>query len=260
MLFLTEKKLKALRKANSVSCNGYFIYADIKNSTSRKEAYKSKWTIQTETVYSVFNELVKAINKENSLKLVVKKHIGDGMMAFFKSSESVAEEQNSTGNSDVAQFIFDNYLNFREQIHDSPELCGMRLKSILTYLTNIYPVQKGSDVLGRGIDFSFRLERFADASHLLVNEMMKINICGSQKDEYKQFDFIQTRRTMRGWNNREGELFYIVTNKDMIVNALDLRPSISDLDVKTELFKFYLEKNGENKSNISFLEAISKLL
>lgn len=131
---------------------------------------------------------------------------------------------------------------------------GLRIRVTTTYLDNIYKIGDGKEVIGRGIDFSFRLEKYADTSHIVVNEMF-----------FKSLDFdkyvnrsIECEKTAKGWT--EPQKFYIIVLdekgkaiKDMIEN---LAPSVYSNDVHMELFKHYIEseklsnKEDERKNGI----------
>lgn len=254
--YIDEGVRKSLKEINEKTCNGFFILFDIKDSTARKEEYGKvlKWAHQTEKVYVVFKKLCEDIENNGNLDLVVTKSLGDGFFGFFKSSDSKGTAINQTPAPGQANIVFEKSLRYREEIHAETELFGnMRLKSVITYLTDIavIPLEKGNgdekDALGRGIDFSFRLEKFADATHIVINEMMakalgvdvakKTSFHASGQDLFP----IPVRKRLKGWQDPHGEQFFLLTSVGMIQEASDQVPSPFEQDVKTELFEFYIK-------------------
>jgi class 3 adenylate cyclase len=263
--FFTKKHRKALEAASKKTCNGFLILLDIVGSTERKIVYRDKWHLHTEVFCNAFERLAtqilqKAKGQDNTLKRIVVKFIGDGAMAFFKTTSSSTHEKNRSADQALAQIIFNETQSFVETVHQDESLCGMRLKTVLTYLTGVEPVKfnaRNQDILGRGVDFSFRLERFADATHYTLNEMMVNALTNGDMKQYKTLSFRLCRRMVKGWDT--AQTFYIATSLETIEDAAQFLGSLYDENVKSELFQFYIDASKESYKKQE-TESISKML
>ena len=163
-------------------------------------------------------------------------------------------------------------MDWREMVHAADDLSGLRLKTVLTYLTGIYPLRHPDtentdqgrvvDVVGRGIDFSFRLEKFAGATHIVINDMFLQGLKDSiQKDKeqdkplcdcfhkYGGYEVIPCKRAMKGWSDPGGELFHILVNLETLEKEVTLTPSVYDGGVFVELFNIY-RKHRKTQNSI----------
>lgn len=238
----------ARKKTKSKKCNGYFVLFDIKDSVARKKAADSNWVDQTTHIYSEFDALTRNICDElATLKQPVAKNMGDAVMAFFESDD-VSEE--------TASKFTDMVMEFRMKIHESALnnwLHNIKLNSVVAYLDNIYRVN--GDVLGVGIDFAFRLEKFSDLTHVVINNGLA-NLLGCDKTgKYKLFDAIECSKSMKGWSTPEN--FFILTSMFMLKQeAPYLRPSSAADDVFVEMLIYVIQAHTSGKASGELDKAI----
>jgi len=254
--FFSQELKNELENQNGQSCNGYLIIIDIKDSTFRKNEYKTKWFKHTEAIYKSFLSAIDKIESDvKNIEKITIKFIGDSVMAFFKVSDSTYLEKDTKPNTEISIKIINYVQSYLNDIEAQKDLIGdMRLKTVITYLTEIYIVNiddKIKDVLGRGIDFSFRLEKYADSSHIIINQMLKDSICKNENKEcYNDFFIIECKKKIKGWNT-SGEDFYLLTNEEMIKNTFNIfEPSVYSNDVNMELFKFYINFIEKHKKEV----------
>ncbi len=143
---------------------------------------------------------------------------------------------------------------------------------MITFLTNIYfdNIEDGDisnstsvdgaikhDILGRGIDFSFRLEKFGGASHYCINRMFYE--CASEyisnKDKFgnARYDSIEVSKNLKGWDDSP-QKFYILTNNKMITSSPEkmLKVDENDGSVQIELLTHYVDILKKGKTPINF--------
>lgn len=212
-IVVSNDNLGKLKGVNSKKNNGYLVLLDIKDSTKRKTEYQDKWPIQTEVLYNSFRSYFVDLAKQLNTSAPIIKFIGDGLLAFYPSSYDRERARNEQCTSEKAKILVAQTQEFINGIHDEEEFCGLKLKTVIAYLTGIHIITiegtNESDVLGRGIDFAFRLERFADITHIVVNEMLaKAYFNQINKDSELESDSnasngklyqIQCNRKFRGW-------------------------------------------------------------
>lgn len=144
---------------------GVLVVFDIIDSTARKKRNATTWSIHTATVYAAFrrftNDTARIFKTTPSRKLV-----GDGLVAFFP----LAEEHDRDLTEEDAAKVLRKVLAFRRSIHADPKgiLAGLRLKSVATYLRAVHAL--GDEFGNRGVDFSFRLEKYGSPESLVVND------------------------------------------------------------------------------------------
>ncbi|MBF0622678.1 MAG: hypothetical protein HQL54_12195 [Magnetococcales bacterium] len=250
-----------LEYLNNHIYTGFLVLFDIKDSTSRKHAYKRRWILQTSAFYESFAKFIKELKVKIQIPWdePVVKLAGDGCMLFIPHLPSRDEKQDLNIKNHSPRTILREVMTFRQIIHDDTELSGLRLKIVITYLTNIHRVKVNdtNDVLGRGIDFSFRLERFADSTHLVVNKYFidvlrdkgrpnEISLSKLEKKILKHV--IPCRKRMKGWASLEGESFYLITEPDDIENFLDAKPSPERGDVHTELMAHFIKHHRKKQT------------
>ncbi len=258
MPVVSEKIRKELIMENEKYINGFLIYLDIKDSTKRKKEYDNLWFHHTKQFYAAFSDFASQLEKKlPDANRKVDKFMGDGAFTFFKISYFGDTEKNIEGARKYAGIVFDSTLEFINEIHECGDFCGLRLKAIITYLTNIQvlKVDGKDDILGRGIDFTFRLDKFADLSHTTVNGMMADALRYLQNDNKikNKFEIIEVKKKVRGWDNPEGEKFCILTNSYMIEEAFSsIMPSSDTQNVNLELMKHYVnnKKTGGTSKTI----------
>ncbi len=223
------------------------IIADIKNSTLRKRTHKEEWRQQTKLIYDSFSDFTNMIVNITRMERVVLKFTGDGMMSFFKHVKMNEQHNSIPDISDPAQKVLNLLNEYVNEIHELDILKNLRLKTIMTYLTNITILKTNgsNDVLGRGIDFSFRFEKFADSYYVVRNEL----VCKALENHsgWLRKDFIPISKSIKGWDSELGEKFYPVTNINEILNGYsEMQSSIYEDNVKTELFKYFIRKTQES--------------
>lgn len=252
--------------------NGFLILLDIIDSTTRKQEYKHCWIEQTQYIEAMFKSLVKNIKAEICKKYSeieinsCFKSLGDGFMAFIQSPKSKKEDPESDYVKEVAEIVLECFFNMDSNYREdkSYELKNLYYKTVITYLTDIYYKEtKNSkddhiieDVLGRGIDFSFRLEKFGGASHYVINTMF-FNAIKSYCDK-KKLTGIPIFKYVKGWKDPQD--FYVLTNEHLINGSMTtIKPSINSNDVLTELLQFIFEsQESKQEINIIYDEGIKK--
>ncbi|MBF0381165.1 MAG: hypothetical protein HQL69_09115 [Magnetococcales bacterium] len=264
MNFLASDIVEELQDENKRTCNGFLVLVDIKNSTDRKKNYPVKWVLHNKAVYKSFTNFANKVRKEvpkledQDFTMPVK-FIGDAGMAFFRYSDTKSEEENKRVDSDTASQLLDLLLAFRNEIHDANDLLELRLKTVITYLTDVFVYDddeaKVKDILGRGIDFCFRLEKFADPTHIVMNKMFKNSIDEHEKGLYKGYSLLECKKKIKGWTkNTDGEIFYIMTSKDMLSSHLILSASNHSDHVTNELINFFKDEVEKKEVTVEKLD------
>ena len=180
---------------DSSNIEGYLILVDIKNSTSRKinlkknleKNFEEKWVTDTKDMYKSFSDMIDTLKKDfqnNKFEIIVK-FIGDMAMSFIRILDSYSQI------NVISEKILDRIIGFIEHndkkgLDENDKLDNIKLKIIVTYLDGInkminpqnlcYICETTKDVLGRGVDFSFRLEKFSDFSHITMNRAFESSI------------------------------------------------------------------------------------
>ncbi len=272
--FFSGDTLDQLKNEAKKRCNGFLILFDIKDSTARKREYKDRWVAQTGALYDAFTAMCVDVSRELSLELLNIKFRGDGLMAFFKSSDASRKAADERAPSEASLSLLRSALEFRSEVHigRADELGDMRLKTVLTYLTGIYPVSikgdgdsghgQGYDVLGRGIDFAHRLETFGDASHIVVNDWLyeslpmveeSVEVIWQEHNRLR-LDGIRCKKRIKGWE--QPEPFWLLTDQNMIRETIEYLPaSPYENDVRAELFRYYIAKSDQIGASEAPLEA-----
>lgn len=253
-----EKIIDKIDEFNKELWNGYLFLIDIVDSTKRKIEYKTKWKNQTLAVYALFNDFLDNVSKDinhTSKDNIIVKSVGDACMAFIGMNHSTGKEKNKKCDIADAFKIFKKFVSFREKIHSIDGLCELKLKLVMTYLTEIsfvdisefYPDTKKDkdngksdkkfDVMGRGIDFTFRLEKYAGKSHVVINKILYDNIYELADEEW---GFIKVLRNMKGWAKEQE--FYIVTNDTWLEELKTLNIPFDTDNVDLDLLKHYISK------------------
>lgn len=266
---LLDRELMKLKKINSERRNGFLVLLDVKDSTIRKIHYGEKWAIQTGILYSAFRRYFQSLATQIGAEQTVIKFIGDGLLVFYPGTIGKEKNKNQECDAKLSEFLIEKTLEFVNMVHEQDEFCGLKLKSVLAYLTGIQLINTGRggeiDVLGRGIDFAFRLEKFADTTHIVLNEMFAKAytkaIEKSKSSTSKKFELIWCRRKMRGWEDPKGESFCLLTGEQMIAaNITAIIPSVHSDNVINELFSFYVKTMYEKKSSEANQELMKKFI
>ncbi|MBF0426609.1 MAG: hypothetical protein HQL66_12410 [Magnetococcales bacterium] len=186
-------------------------------------------------------------SEESREREPVVKFIGDGCLAFFPWETSRDERGNlESVDHELAANIVRMVLAFREAVCSDDDLHAMRLKTVVAFLTNINQVEiEGqSDILGRGIDFCFRLEKFADGTHIVMNDYLRkildLREGGVTRFGGSEYDVVACRKKMKGWE--EPQSFYLLVRTEDIENYLTAAPSPYQEDVRTELIGYLIGK------------------
>lgn len=249
--FIPEFITNNLKKKKEHFINGYLLLIDMKDSTSRKKKYERDWMHQTEAFYQIFNEFVTKIDKDHKdLELIATKFLGDGGMSFFKLSESTHEDANHMADSKISCELLNKIYSLMRELEDQQDALGaISIRPVITYLSGVYLFDvevsghKMMEIIGEGVDFSFRIEKYADTSHVVINKYFFTSI----KDivEKKQDYIVQKcERTIKGWDRPQD--FYIITKPGMIENSIEKHhSSTSDGNVLLEIFKGYLDNRDE---------------
>ena len=161
-------------------------------------------------------------------------------MFFFKSGIYTGnKEKDSYPNKDISSYIFNNVIAFIEEVKKSSEMLkNIHIKTVITYVRNVYlfkSTDNNMDIIGRGIDFSFRLEKFDEPTHLVVNEMFYKSI----EETVSNYIGIKCNKILQGW--KEPQLFYLISNIQFFESALGtIVPNPFSNDVNIELFQWYI--------------------
>lgn len=247
-----------LQKQNASTCNGFFILCDIISSTARKQEYHTKWVLHTETICVWFGQVMAGLATDLKQDVTVLKFMGDGMMAFIKTGDSEASDRNCQANPDHARKVYDVMDMFLAKLQEhSEEFCGLRLKTVITYLTEVSLIdlhdekkQSRKDVLGRGVDFTFRLERYAAASHIVLNKMMYDALAETLTVERKE-DLImcQPCRYIKGWEAKGPQTFGVIAKTDQLKEAFsELTGDPHDPHITYDVLSQYFKKSVDNNT------------
>lgn len=245
--------------------NGYLIIIDIKDSTKRK-INKRKWSSHTHYVYALFCEKLDNLCKNNNktLKKIIYKFTGDGGMAFIET-KNVSEPNNQ-----LSFIVLDNVRQIISEISENENLFeDLKIKTILTYLTDIYYLEinkNNIDVVGRGIDFSFRLEKYSEPNFIIINKLFYNSIANFI--EGKDLTVIKCQRAIKGWDNYQTfyALFDISNNKWIDNACSNIEPNENSDDINIEILKHKIrlygnevsKKNDEIKNKNKIVEIIKK--
>lgn len=226
-----------IKKERSHYHNGYIIIIDIKDSTKRK-MNKSLWASHTNYVYSLFCAKLDELCQDNKLKKIIYKFTGDGGMCFIET------ENTSEPNSDLSFSVLDKVKEIMNKISENEKnFEGLKIKTVLTYLTDIFYLEidnntdnnKNSiDVVGRGIDFSFRLEKYSEPDFIIINKLFYNSI--SEFIEGKKLTVIKCERAIKGWENYQTfyALFDISDNKwiDNACSNIEHNKNADDINIE----------------------------
>ncbi len=264
------------------------------------------WDLSTEVLYGIVGSKYKELTtKHNSIiknhrkindehkdhhkeePFSVIKFMGDGIMMFFETKVSDGKSYGSDYSSksyddfekELSSEVYTTVKKIESEVlGNSKYLEDMRLKVVVCYLTNVLTVETNGvkDVIGRGIDFAFRLEKFAGATHHIYNSMfyylVKDNDTAVSDDFREEYVSIEVSRKMKGWDDPQS--FFVITNHRLKMNhvAGNLNDSIKDSpfdnDVKTNLLIYlygeYIklreekEKLEKQKSDPKSVESLRK--
>ncbi|MEY3200793.1 MAG: Adenylate and Guanylate cyclase catalytic domain [Pseudomonadota bacterium] len=259
--FFAEEQHLGLEEAGDETRNGFLVLFDIKNSTARKRQHRHSWIDQTTLLYSAFTRLCRSIFEECKLdRDPVIKFKGDGLMAFFETSTSSTCENDQLAPQHATLALLRQTHLFRESVHHdmSAKLGGMQLKAVICYLNGISRVgddaNKTADVLGRGIDFAHRLEAFADASHIVVNDMFYRALRQDDASpihahgDTSPLHAIACDKVIKGWPDEQR--LWVLTNPALIEAAANcLSPSLYEANALSELFRFYVQQKMDARNH-----------
>lgn len=275
--YMHEEVRQELDEQSKLRVAGYIIIIDIINSTKRKIDYKESWLRETKAFYSMFKTFAHYIRDELGAKSeeAVIKFIGDCGMIFVKTSNAseAADSNNPEGYEYAspiqAQAVIGWVEDFLNKFRDaSGMLSNMAVKCVVGFINDVQFVgdhHENStstteidnkderndlsgmppDVIGRGVDFAFRLESFADIGHIVVNKYILPKEENERRDFAEEcgFDVVPIVKSVKGWTNPE--TFYVFVAKQQIESSYrDKIPSPDEPNIYLELFKWYI-KLGE---------------
>lgn len=213
---------------------GYLLLFDIRDSTARKEHYKKTWPKHVAKLNRQAMELSKQLAVAPGGKTFTKS-IGDAVMVFV---ESVTNPKNS-------ETVLLAMAEFRYRIENMASLEGMRLKCVASLIESEV-LGNGADVLGRPVDFAFRMEQFADITHMVINEPFYKSL--GRPEQMGDFRFKSTRRLVKGW--KEPETIVLVVEIDELADIISgTAPDPAASHVLLELFTMYVEKVEKRVEN-----------
>ncbi len=274
-----KEKSQQEEKRDPKVVNGYLILLDMVDSTKRKKLYielNEHWTNHINLFYSEFfkssDELMGEIeaklegderdkkNKFIKAKVVVKV-IGDMGFLFLPFESQPIAGENRKADCTISKLILEDVIESKKKIESKespPEIPELKLKTIVTYLYDVYLVDlidlKGNqmtDVIGKGIDFSFRLEKFANSSCIILNKyfyqsviQLAVENQSNRLDEKKlkfgdeEYFVYQGKKNIKSWEKEE---FYYLTNQKMIEdNFENSKSSDSEDSIVIDLFSKYI--------------------
>lgn len=231
---------------------GVCVLFDVIGSTTMKRKYKESWRTRFEEFYSTTGILVsnlQAVCGTLSAEPVLK-NLGDGVMIFLPM-ELKQEKVGRFLEKDRAWLVFDTVLEFWRHLESVFPLLQVRVKTVVTALNDIYYVKPQgaakADVLGRGIDFTFRLEKFGDSSHYVVNKAFYDALT---EDKVRMAAYLGAGcfKQVKGWD--DPQTFHILTTPEMIeATYTDRNPDPHSDNVYLELFKVYLDQKVKDQEN-----------
>lgn len=286
--FFDENALKEANGENKKYWNGYAMLFDIIDSTNRKRDHASLWYAHTDAFYKGVKRFSDSIfdittdgtfaGKFESLddkdKTVVVKFVGDSGLIFLPQSYASSPSTDEFPPIELSVEILSRVNRFCNDAHTCQSLGDMKLKTVVTYLTKIRPIRFYSsdstsvklsheknismpqiDIIARGIDFTFRLEKFAGHTHVVINKMLGDSITDGQtgsSDEYKeikidtkeQYYLVPCRKNIKGWEGPQ--TFYLLVS-EAIHEKLKSNPSVDREDVEAELLGFLVRKGSEKE-------------
>jgi len=262
----SDEVLKKVDANNRRFRNGYLVLFDIKNSTRRKKEQPERWHPQLATFYAAIERFSLRVaeisdifgNTDPADHQPIVKFVGDGGFIFVPHSYHSKPDLESQPPPTLTHDLLSEVARFRSATHSNDALGGMSLKTVVTFLTNLQPVEsaKGADIVGRGIDFSFRLETFGDDSYIVVNEMLYRSATRQARDDRQGtlaingavHHFVECRKVVKGWPSDNGERFYLLVDPEELQERFT--PTISPLrnDVESEVMTFLINRGGRATS------------
>lgn len=230
-----DKKVKEYKEARQETANAFLVLFDIIDSTARKRESGCDWYDQTVLVYTIIDCYYKSLKSIKHLTdgQCCLKRLGDGVMVFI----SVDREHEPNFFKTVLSLA----IEVRNKLSDSTKNTfkqPLKLKLVCSYLEDIRHIRSEvgdkilTDVLGRGIDFSFRIEKFSGSTHVVLNKYFA-NLClgnDPKSEEVMQkpkllewmsgeYWLVPVERTIKGWPGYQ--LFYILVPKQSLAQRIE---------------------------------------
>jgi class 3 adenylate cyclase len=237
---------------------GVAVLVDIIDSTGRKQEI-TNWKQQTEMVYSLFDAMVDRQASTFKAQLtghtpyMVRKHIGDGLFAFhgfgFVPRDTIMA---NPAFSSICRAVLADVTELRNNLWEDDRLDRLSVKVIIALLTEVatYREKVGgegvavvSDVLGNDIDLTFRLEKFGDAGHIIVNDLFH----GLVQESLAESDYraIKAERLLKGF--KKPEKFWALTNIEGLKQVYETKlPSNTADHIYVELIKELISSQRSN--------------
>jgi hypothetical protein len=281
--------------------NGYLILFDIVDSTGRKRRYPERWFAQTDVFYKAIHKLAEDFrlfmesepafgSLDPQHRDVIVKFIGDSGFIFMLHSYSDGTAKKGEDLHNLSHAVIKKILDFRLNCHEQNSLEELRLKSVVTYIEGVRPVyfkdpmqhdlgthketqqpdgHDRLDILGRGIDFTHRLERYAGNEYIVVNTLMAKSLLPERSqnsasspppglsDKVSQLEIdgasyylIECCKRIRGWERASGETFFVLAPEPEEALALpSASPERDDMLVEMLHFRLRFEMERMNKLN-----------
>lgn len=129
--------------------------------------------------YEAFNSLIDGVSARLEMEHpAVRKFLGDAAFAYLPVSLNDNRPKVIPPLRSI-KLILSHVERFERYIRENHAVLGIRFRVVLSYVTHIHLVEfpSGSgpvrDALGQGIDFTFRLEKFATEEAPCVNAMFR---------------------------------------------------------------------------------------
>jgi len=225
--------------------SGYFILIDIKNSVDKKKVDQFQWVQGVDQWIKSFQKVIYNLTADNN-NLVLRnfKFLGDSVMAFLqcpdrhpdqKTSKKILEKTYNFSTHTKVQSSIENSNLWRTVICYLHEVVQFEIKGFSSDLGGTQ-----TELIGPEMDMAFRLQKFADTSHIVVNNYFFKSV--ARELASLKLDPILCHKMIKGWNG-SGEEIYALTNVQMIEKTINnnvANPNFMDINV--ELFQYYVDK------------------
>lgn len=216
--------------------NGYCIIVDIKNSVDQKQVDEDSWLIGTKQWLSDFQRMVRSVISDTRLEKLHFKFLGDGALVFLKSDEADAKLSRKIM-KEAIDFSF--YTKIKNDLETS-----FVWRTVVCYLEDVGCIDfqneltgEQYELVGPPLDLTFRLQKLADTTHIVVNKEFYDSIARELRG--LGLDSLACYKRIKGWN--QPIEFYALTNIEWLERTIENnQPNVNFLDLNLELFQYYL--------------------